>query len=223
MRTTDDDELETPTSADTSGRPGWMNVLKTHAEEWLEGLPKSLTRPPTEPSPLARFFAREASTGQQLLKRIREDLEELKGVCSGTVKQTNELRALMSDLNKGEPADISADRNLCAGTIPSHWRKYKTSRGTSVGTFITNLKDRLSQLESIAQDPSARRGIWLGGLFQPEAYITATRQAIAHQKGWSLEQLTLRLDVEESTGSESFVVDGEFTAASFTSALTRKV
>ena len=58
-------------------------------------------------------------------------------------------------------------------------------------------------------DPTSRRGIWLGGLFQPEAYITATRQAIAHQKGWSLEQLVLGLDVEESSGTESFVVEGE--------------
>jgi dynein heavy chain 1 len=45
--------------------------------------------------------------------------------------------------------------------------------------------------------------------FRPEAYITATRQAVAHAKGWSLEQLTLSLDVEDSKGSESFVVEGE--------------
>jgi len=79
-----------------------MNTLKTYAEEWLETLPQSLTTPPAESSPLARFFAREAATGQKLLHKIRHDLEQLKGVCAGDVKQTNELRALMSDLNKGE-------------------------------------------------------------------------------------------------------------------------
>lgn len=102
MRTTEDDEDESLVSTATSSRPGWMNVLKVHAEEWLESLPKVLSMPPAGPSPLARFFAREAATGVGLLKRIREDLEELKGVCAGSVKQTNELRALMSNLNKGE-------------------------------------------------------------------------------------------------------------------------
>lgn len=102
MRTTDDDEDATPSASGATGRPGWMNVLKTHAEEWLDSLPKTLTAPPAESSPLARFFAREAATGRRLLKRIRDDLEELKGVCAGQIKQTNELRALMSDLNKGQ-------------------------------------------------------------------------------------------------------------------------
>jgi dynein heavy chain 1 len=90
-----------------------------------------------------------------------------------------------------------------------NWKQYKMPAGSSVGTFIVDLQARLKQLHSIASDPVARRGIWLGGLFRPEAYITATRQAVAHAKGWSLEQLTLSLDVEDSKGSESFVVEGE--------------
>lgn len=33
--------------------------------------------------------------------------------------------------------------------------------------------------------------IWLGGLFTPEAYITATRQYVAQANNWSLEELYL--------------------------------
>ncbi|OXU16967.1 hypothetical protein TSAR_016072 [Trichomalopsis sarcophagae] len=33
--------------------------------------------------------------------------------------------------------------------------------------------------------------VWLGGLFNPEAYITATRQCIAQANSWSLEELEL--------------------------------
>ena len=33
--------------------------------------------------------------------------------------------------------------------------------------------------------------IWLGGLFTPEAYITATRQYVAQSNNWSLEELYL--------------------------------
>lgn len=33
--------------------------------------------------------------------------------------------------------------------------------------------------------------VWLGGLFIPEAYITATRQYVAQANSWSLEELYL--------------------------------
>ena len=35
--------------------------------------------------------------------------------------------------------------------------------------------------------------IWLGGLFIPEAYITATRQFVAQANSWSLEELHLQV------------------------------
>jgi dynein heavy chain 1 len=50
--------------------------------------------------------------------------------------------------------------------------------------------------------------VWLGGLFAPEAYVTATRQAVAHRKRWSLETLHLRVDIERVNDPEAFVVDG---------------
>lgn len=66
---------------------------------------------------------------------------------------------------------------------------------------------RLAQLERISNGTQTT-GVWLGGLFQPEAYITATRQTVAHAKGWSLEQLVLELDVEEYS-DEGFGIDGK--------------
>jgi len=50
--------------------------------------------------------------------------------------------------------------------------------------------------------------VWLGGLFFPEAYVTATRQSVAHKKKWSLETLTLRLDLERVNDPSAFIVDG---------------
>jgi dynein heavy chain 1 len=83
-------------------------------------------------------------------------------------------------------------------------------RGTSVASYIANLASRLHQLDRIATSSDPNKGVWLGGLFQPEAYVTATRQAVAHQKGWSLEQLVLSVDIEETGGAESFVIEGEW-------------
>jgi len=41
--------------------------------------------------------------------------------------------------------------------------------------------------------------VWLGGLFVPEAYITATRQYVAQANSWSLEELSLQVTVTESS------------------------
>jgi dynein heavy chain 1 len=68
----------------------------------------------------------------------------------------------------------------------------------------------LAQLERIAQLESINDvEVWLGGLFYPEAYVTATRQAVAHRKKWSLETLDLRLDLEQIQDPEAYIVDGE--------------
>ncbi|WVN87983.1 uncharacterized protein L203_103180 [Cryptococcus depauperatus CBS 7841] len=197
MKTTEDEEDDnSPIVGIVTGRPAWMTALKGHAEEWLSTLPKTLSSQhgiSSAPSPLVRFFARETSIGLRLLERIRHDLSDLIEVCIGNLKQTNELRSLMSDLNKG--------------TVPPHWRKFKMPRGMAVNQYIGNLAARLSQLEYLASvETESERGVWLGGLFQPEAYITATRQTVAHDRGWSLEQLVLGLDVAKTGDSNSFTI-----------------
>lgn len=39
--------------------------------------------------------------------------------------------------------------------------------------------------------------VWLGGLLNPEAYITATRQCVAQVNSWSLEELALDVTITE--------------------------
>ena len=42
----------------------------------------------------------------------------------------------------------------------------------------------------------------------PEAYVTATRQAVAQSHKWSLEELRLEIDLNKSGDKDSFVVTG---------------
>lgn len=55
--------------------------------------------------------------------------------------------------------------------------------------------------------------VCLGGLFVPEAYITATRQYVAQANSWSLEELCLEVNVTASQSTTldacSFGVTGE--------------
>ncbi len=83
----------------------------------------------------------------------------------------------------------------------------------SVSEWIPDFARRLAQLDSLSEvddicNSLADVDVWLGGLFFPEAYITATRQAIAHRKKWSLETLDLRLDIERVNDPNAFIIDG---------------
>ena len=79
-----------------------------------------------------------------------------------------------------------------------------------VSEWVSNFARRLAQLDTIATLDSLNNvEVWLGGLFFPEAYITATRQAVAHRKRWSLETLRLQLDIEKVNDPGAFIVDGK--------------
>ena len=97
------------------------------------------------------------------------------------------------------------------GTIPEHWNRYKVSKSLSVSQWLPNFALRLGQLERISQLMTLEGlEVWLGGLFFPEAYVTATRQSVAHRNSWSLETLSLRLDLEETGDPSGFAVDGAY-------------
>jgi dynein heavy chain 1 len=81
----------------------------------------------------------------------------------------------------------------------------------AVSEWIANFARRLTQLDTIAGlDNLSNVEVWLGGLFFPEAYVTATRQAVAHRKRWSLETLHLRLDIERVNDPGAFIIEGMY-------------
>ncbi|KAF8758753.1 Dynein heavy chain [Rhizoctonia solani] len=201
MRTlADDDEADSGSKSSSktgNQQPAWMRTLHHHCNEWLKELPSELSKLTSGGSedPLYRFFAREVGVGRKLLGQIRKELSDVIKVCEGSLKQTNHLRNLLSHLTKG--------------TVPEHWRRYKVKRGIAVSQWIANLAQRLAQLEEITKVTSYDSfNVWLGGLFFPEAYVTATRQAVAHHNSWSLETLLLRLDVQQDPSRDAFAVQG---------------
>ncbi|GAA6009794.1 hypothetical protein JCM11491_000816 [Sporobolomyces phaffii] len=182
----------------SSAQPAWMRALKESCLEWLSVLPKAspafVASEGTTKAPLARFFEREVSLASKLVPTIRHDLDNLVKVCSGELKQTNDLRSLLSDLTKG--------------TVPSTWRRYKC-RSLPVAGWIADFSKRVAQLESVVQaNDLAQAPVSLGLLFQPQGYITASRQATAHATGSSLEQLSLQVELEQTGSAHSFAIEG---------------
>jgi len=197
----DDDESVYTTSEEQApkkeadGRPSWMRSLQQLANSWLKLIPPSLQtlRRTVEniKDPLYRYFEREVNRGAKLLQDVRNDLNDVVLICNGAKKQTNYHRTMIS--------------NLAKGIIPISWCRYTVPQGVTVMQWITDFAERVVQLQAISQATTTGGAkelknvhIWLGGLFNPEAYITATRQCVAQANSWSLEELMLDVTVVDS-------------------------
>lgn len=78
--------------------------------------------------------------------------------------------------------------------------------------WTRDLAKRLSQLSKLARSELSDP-VWLGGLFRPTGWITASRQKAAHQQGVSLETLQLHLDIGEVDINGGFSIVGEWRKA----------
>lgn len=178
------------------GRPSWMKVSHNSALTWLELLPKSLNtlRRTVEniKDPLYRYFEREVSSGAKLLQTVVSDLQDVLYICQGEKKQTNYHRQMLSELVRG--------------ILPNSWRRYTVPSGCTVIQWVTDFSQRVQQLQKVSSLVSQAGAkelqgfpVWLGGLFNPEAYITATRQCVAQSNSWPLEELMLDVTITTET------------------------
>ncbi|XP_005182290.1 dynein heavy chain, cytoplasmic isoform X3 [Musca domestica] len=188
------------------GRPSWMKILHKSATAWLDLLPKNLqTLKRTVENikdPLYRYFEREVTMGAKLLQTVISDLQDVVLICQGEKKQTNHHRSMLSELVKG--------------IIPKGWKRYTVPAGCTVIQWITDFSNRIQQLQKVSQLVSQAGAkelqgfpVWLGGLLNPEAYITATRQCVAQANSWSLEELALEVTITE-TGVNTETKDSSF-------------
>ncbi|XP_040576126.1 dynein heavy chain, cytoplasmic [Lepeophtheirus salmonis] len=189
----DDDELddrfdEHIDETKDSKRPAWMRTLHESASTWLSLLPEDLTplrrTADNIKDPLYRFFEREVNTGCKILGIVRTDLSDVVDITENKKKQTNYHRSIISDLTRG--------------MIPKSWKQYKIPLNATVIDWIKDFSQRIQQLRMVSKTVVERTAsalksvtVWLGGLFNPEAYITATRQYVSQANSWSLEELYL--------------------------------
>lgn len=76
--------------------------------------------------------------------------------------------------------------------------------------WMADFGKRVQQLLRISECDNLRdQDVWLGGMFAPEAYVTATRQLVAQSNGWSLEQLHMHMSVGTAKQPDAFTITGK--------------
>jgi dynein heavy chain 1 len=196
MQTADEDEAVIDSSSGggaAQAAPTWMIQMKSNCATWLEKLPEELPELEVTASsikdPLHRFFNREVSMAVALLKQVRSDLETLLDVCDGNGKLTNYINALRAD--------------LIQGMVPKAWMKYTFPGDVTTIVWVADFVERCRQYTRIGEHAKAGKNlrtakVWLGGLMEPSAFFTASRQAIAQLSGISLEQLHMEISAGSS-------------------------
>eukprot|EP00919_Chromeraceae_sp_WS-2016_P001806 GHVR01004377.1.p1 GENE.GHVR01004377.1~~GHVR01004377.1.p1 ORF type:complete len:4168 (-),score=965.61 GHVR01004377.1:131-12634(-) len=158
--------------------------------------------------PLFRFMEREVATLHALHKRVKIDIEALLEVCGSSARTTNAVRALAQS--------ISTD------AVPTEWKRvarYAVASTLSCTQWLSDFFARLEQVRALTcnggkpkQDsPVSWTKLWGGGLLFPEAYLTATRQAVAQRNQWSLEDLFTILSIgseDKEDDTNTFILTG---------------
>jgi dynein heavy chain 1 len=149
--------------------------------------------------------------GARLLTEVRRDLNQLLATCRNEQKQNNHTRELIAALVKSK-------------RVPPTWlSNYSVPKDVTAHEWMCDFVERVKQLDRLSKSAGNLRAesIWLGGMFFPEAYITATRQLIAQTNGWSLEQLTMHVTAVGDKGSAAGTAAASATTFTLTGTCTR--
>lgn len=104
---------------------------------------------------------------------------------------------------------------LVKDSVPATWKSGLVQAAMGAASWVDDLGKRIVHLESVSK-PGAKSGpdaspYWLGGLFSPDAFVTASRQHVARALSCSLEELKLSLVV--GAGGESSAEGGDYRPA----------
>ena len=188
----EDEELSTV--SDTEGKStqaSWLIVVENKSTKLLKGLPTAVLplqgNEQSNNNPIFRFLRREVGVATKLLSRVRTDLEESIQMCKGNIKSTNELRLVV--------------QNLFNDTVPKSWQLYPTLE-LNVTEWVIDFANRINQLNKVTKEKDyGKSDLWLGGLIFPEAYLTATRQAVAQELKKPLDELVLSVELVKNISS----------------------
>ncbi|TMW64824.1 hypothetical protein Poli38472_008991 [Pythium oligandrum] len=191
-------------SPESDARPKWVQELDRRVTQWLQELPAalpSLSRDAVHFSdPIYRCVFREVELGNEYLGNVRGLLTTVQSVCHYKSKPTNDVREAMQTLYRDQ--------------VPKQWAQLSAvTASLSLPEWMSDFAHRVKQLGELVAVPAkdllgVSSGIWLGGLFSAEAFVTAARQSVAASLKCSLDQLVLIASIQPSDKVGCFAVRG---------------
>jgi len=127
------------------------------------------------PGPFNNLIVQECERMNCLLVCIRQSLALLKKALDGTINMSHEMESLLQSLQ--------------AHTIPVAWAKLSHESARSLGPWFIDLLHRIEHLNRWTDEMRMPLSIWISGLFNPQALLTAIRQSNAAEAKTTLDQI----------------------------------
>ena len=176
--------------------------LATMVDEYLQRLPDNFnmfeirTRA-VDKTPYVMIVLQETERMNTLLSEIRRSLIELTMGLQGALNMSEQMEALAAALQ--------------VGRVPSGWAKYAYASKKSLIAWFSDLLERVGQLRDWADTLKVPRSVWISGLFNGQAFLTAIKQTTARREELPLDTMDLLTDVTKMNNPaliENEVTDG---------------
>merc|ERR1719276_169728 len=141
-----------------------------------------------ESAPFVVVVIQECQRMNVLLTEIRKSLIDLDKGIKGQLNMSQS----MEDLIRAITINQWPGRNPFA---QCYWEKNAWPSMKSLSSQFLDMLDRVVQLEEWCEELATPFSLWLPGLFNPTAYLTAVMQVTARRTGAPLDQLTTETHV----------------------------
>ena len=141
-----------------------------------------------EKTPYTVVALQECERMNMLTREIRRSLKELNLGLKGELTITNDMESLQD--------------SLFFDSIPAGWVKRAYPSMFPLGLWYADLLLRIKELEVWTGDFQLPAAVWLGGLFNPQSFLTAIMQTTARKNEWPLDKMCLSVDVTKKSREE---------------------
>lgn len=171
--------------------------VRRGVQEFLETLPEQFNMVEIEArvkdrTPYVMVALQEATRMNFLLSEMRQSLDELQLGLDGALNMSER----MEELAKG----------IATNSVPARWMSAMSTRIQevfSLSTWFEDVRRRVEQLKAwTAGTVVTPHSVWLPGLFNPKAFITAVMQSYARSHKLPLDVMKFVTDVTSKTSSQ---------------------
>ena len=122
----------------------------------------------------------------------------------------DEISRTLDELNLGFAGDLTMSAameelmyNLYDDIVPTTWSRIAWPSMRPLGSWLVDVNQRLSQLQTWTEHPiDIPRSTWLGGLRNPQSFLTAIKQVAAQEDKLELQTLVIFTDILKKSADE---------------------
>ncbi|KAL5110547.1 Dynein beta chain ciliary [Taenia crassiceps] len=163
-------------------------VMLQIIEDLMDRLPDSFNmmelnvrQAPEERTPYTVVAMQECERMNILVAEIQRSLKELR-------------LGLRGELTMSSDMDILSGY-LFLDSVPQTWERYAYPSLYPLGLWFADLLSRVKELDVWVQDFTLPGSVWLGGLFNPQSFLTAVMQQTARKFEWPLDRICISVEV----------------------------